>query len=114
MKHNDTRQLRGVEIGHDRPDIRITTLNPDDWEKLRDLKIQSLKEEPIAFENVDAGIAKYEQRTEQEWREALGGKLPDRAGERYMLFAMEDNRPVGMVEIIVPDSEDGELKLAII
>ena len=41
--------------------VRVVELSPDDWQVLRDLKLKSLQQEPIAFEDVNEAI-NYEKR----------------------------------------------------
>ena len=66
-------------------DILITTITPDDWKVLRDIKLNSLEQEPIAFEEAEEGGKKYIERTEKEWRARLD---PER-NDRFLLFAKD-------------------------
>lgn len=63
----------------------ITKLTPDDWQVLRDIKLKSLDEEPIAFEDVEDGKKKYLDRTEDEWRARLNPEIKDKT----WLFAQD-------------------------
>lgn len=90
----------------EKPPVQIIELSPNDWRLFRDLKIRSLEEEPIAFEDPGEGKEKYRQRTETEWRDILSGKMSgDRAGESVQVFAKSDQEIVGMVSAIIPESK---------
>lgn len=95
--------------------IEIVQLSPDDWEQLRDLKIQSLAEEPNAIENPIKGVKKYQNRSEREWRIILsGGMSGERRGETTMFFATDGDKCVGMVSSIIPETDAGKDKVATI
>lgn len=85
-------------------EISITELKPDDWEVLKDLKIESLGQEPLAFEDVEEGLKKYLDRTEEEWRDNLAGI--GHSGKKITLFAKEEkeNKYVGMVSALINGS----------
>jgi ribosomal protein S18 acetylase RimI-like enzyme len=64
--------------------IKIEKLNEDRWQDFRDLRLEALKTEPIAFSS------SYEEEQllpESVWRESI----------KDVLFAVSDNKPVGMV-----------------
>lgn len=87
--------------------ISIVEPSPDDWAALRDLKLKSLEQEPIAFEDVEQGKEKYTARAEEEWREILSGHMSGgRAGEVLNMFAKDesDNKYAGMVSAIIPEN----------
>ena len=68
----------------------ITELGPTDWKVLRDLKLKSLSQEKLAFEDVEEGREKYTRRTEQEWQDNFNDKM--------FLFARDmSGNYVGMV-----------------
>lgn len=95
--------------------VEIVQLRPDDWEMLRDLKLYSLEEEPVAFENPILAIKRYQDRPEQEWRTILsGGMSGGRTGETIMFFAKEDEKLVGMVSSIIPETEPNQPIIATI
>ncbi|OGY91748.1 MAG: hypothetical protein A3B31_01760 [Candidatus Komeilibacteria bacterium RIFCSPLOWO2_01_FULL_53_11] len=99
----------------EQPDIEIVELNPDDWKQLRDLKLASLTEEPVAFEDTQEGKEKYESRSEQEWRDILAGKMSGgREGETAMVFAKDADVLVGMVSAIIQADQNAEAKEALI
>ena len=99
----------------DNSDIEIVQLSPHEWKKLRDLKLKSLNEEPVAFENPAEAIQKYNNRSEQEWKTILsGGMSGDRSGETVMFFAKDGDECVGMVSSIIPEAETGQLRVATI
>lgn len=82
--------------------VQIVHLDPDSWQILRDLKIKSLLEEPIAFENQEPGLERYRSRTEEEWRK----KLDENASNTVSVFAQDGIRFVGMVSgVIRPSGE---------
>jgi ribosomal protein S18 acetylase RimI-like enzyme len=64
--------------------IEIKKLNEDRWQDFRDLRLEALQTEPIAFSS------SYEEEQllpEPVWRERI----------KNVLFAMENEKPVGMV-----------------
>ena len=64
--------------------IEIKKLPPEKWQDYRKLRLEALQADPVAFGS------SYEEeisRPEEFWRHGIGS----------MLFAVEDNRPVGMV-----------------
>lgn len=83
----------------ERPKIQNTVneLSGDDWKVLRDLKIQSLTEEPLAFENQQEGQQKYLERTEEEWRRSLDHK----SSNKIFMFTRESEKYVGMVSAVL-------------
>lgn len=86
--------------------IQIIELSPDDWRLFRDLKLHSLEEEPIAFEDSEEGKEKYLQRSESEWKGILSGKMSGgRAGESLQIFAKSGQEIVGMASAIIPSAE---------
>lgn len=77
--------------------VKIVQLKPDDWEVLRDIKLKSLGQEPIAFEDQKEGMARYSARTEAEWR----GKLDEEASSTVSVFARNGEDYVGTVNGII-------------
>lgn len=77
--------------------VKIVQLKPDDWEVLRDLKLKSLGQEPIAFEDQEEGMARYTTRTEAEWR----NKLDEEASSTISVFAEDNGKYVGMVNGVI-------------
>ncbi|MEK7648647.1 MAG: GNAT family N-acetyltransferase [Patescibacteria group bacterium] len=101
----DTRQFPSPDRRE--PTITITQLAPDDWQVLRGLKLKSLEQEPIAFEDVKQARLKYTDRTETEWRDILSGKMSGgRAGEVFTVFAQDSftESYVGMVSAIISEN----------
>lgn len=89
--------------------IRIGELSPDQWTILRDLKLRSLDQEPIAFADPEEERVKYLQRSEKEWRAILSGKMSGgREGETIMVFAEDNGHYVGMVSAIIPTAKHPE------
>src|SRR3989344_1910989 len=90
----------------EKPPVQIVELSPEEWEKLRDIKLSSLDEEPVAFEDPAEGKAKWTARPEAEWRGILAGKMTQgRAGESVNVFAKAVEDVVGMVSAIIPETE---------
>jgi ribosomal protein S18 acetylase RimI-like enzyme len=88
------------------PQINICQILPDQWTILRDLKLRSLDQEPIAFADPEQERAKYLARTEGEWRAILSGHMSGgKAGETIMFFARDNTRYVGMVSAIIPEGQ---------
>jgi ribosomal protein S18 acetylase RimI-like enzyme len=88
------------------PQINIGQILPDQWTVLRDLKLRSLDQEPIAFADAEQERAKYLSRTEEEWRAILSGKMSGgKAGETVMFFARDNSHYVGMVSAIIPEGQ---------
>jgi len=70
--------------------IEITKLSPDKWKDYRDLRLEALQNEPIAFG------ASYEEEltlTKEIWQRRIGDAF----------FALKDDKPIGMVVIILSD-----------
>lgn len=100
------------ESHKEKPLIQIVELSLDEWQLFRDLKLKSLEEELVAFEDPEEGKEKYLQRSESEWRNILSGKMSGgRAGESTQIFARSDQEIVGMVSAIIP--AEGERKATI-
>lgn len=88
------------------PQICVVQIHPDQWTILRDLKLRSLNQEPIAFAEVEQERTKYFARTEDEWRAILSGKMSGgKAGDTIMLFAHDNGHYVGMVSAIIPEAQ---------
>lgn len=98
-------QLADHDLLH-APQINVVQISPDQWTILRDLKLRSINQEPVAFADPELEQAKYVARTEDEWRAVLAGKMSGgKAGETVMFFARDDNRYVGMVSAIIPEGQ---------
>jgi RimJ/RimL family protein N-acetyltransferase len=63
--------------------ISIEKLNEERWQEYRDLRLEALKNEPIAF---SSSPEDEKQNPEKVWRERI----------KNHLFVMVDNRPVGL------------------
>lgn len=95
--------------------IRIVQLQSDQWTILRDLKLRSLDQESIAFADVEEERTKYLQRSEEEWRAILSGKMSGgREGETVMVFVADGDQYVGMVSAIIPTHQPPEATKATI
>lgn len=101
-------------VRNEKADIKIVELAPDDWQKLKDLKLSSLEQEPIAFEDQEMGKERYLTRPEEEWRKILSGKLIGKEGDYINIFAKSKDWIVGMVAAVVPEEQDTEKKIATI
>jgi ribosomal protein S18 acetylase RimI-like enzyme len=66
--------------------IEIKKLDSDRWQDYRDLRLEALKTEPIAF---SSSYEEEKSLTELEWRSRINN----------FLFAISDNKPVGMVGV---------------
>jgi RimJ/RimL family protein N-acetyltransferase len=63
--------------------ITISKLPEDRWPEYRDLRLEALKNEPLAF---SSSYEEEQSTPEKTWRERIQNNL----------FVMEDNRPVGL------------------
>ncbi len=68
--------------------VKVTELTPDDWMRLRALRLSALKESP---ENLSGNLLEEESFTEQQWREKFG-KLT-------YLVASIDGEDVAMINV---------------
>lgn len=100
------------QLENNQAKFEIVELTPNDWQKLQDLKLRSLDQEPIAFEDQETGKSRYLTRPEEEWRKILSGKLLDKEGEYINIFAKAKNQIVGMVGAVVPEQQDQNDKIA--
>ncbi|OGE87551.1 MAG: hypothetical protein A3J07_04915 [Candidatus Doudnabacteria bacterium RIFCSPLOWO2_02_FULL_49_13] len=95
--------------------VNIVQLSPDQWTILRDMKLRSLEQEPIAFEDPVEARKKYLTRPEAVWREILSGKIHGgRKGASIYVFAQDPSAPekyAGMVSAIIPETRQAR-KLA--
>ncbi len=67
--------------------ITIGRLSEDRWQDYRDLRLEALQSDPLAY----GGSYEEEQlNTEAHWRDRI----------KNTLFAMEDNKPVGIVVVV--------------
>ena len=64
--------------------IEIKKLNEDRWQDFRDLRLEALKSDPIAF---SSSHEEEQLLPEPAWRERI----------KNVLFAVSDNKPVGMI-----------------
>jgi RimJ/RimL family protein N-acetyltransferase len=79
---------------------RVRVLTPDDWETLRSLRLESLRESPSAFYSTYAGTV---HRSEADWRAWPPGGAA--------LAAWLGDEPVGMVGVVRRASEPGLAEL---
>lgn len=96
----------------DKPGISVAEISPDNWQVLRDLKLKSLEQEPIAFEDPEEGRDKYLQRAEAEWREILTGKRSGgKPGQTLTVFAKDEpgGKYIGMVSAVTSARENPEI-----
>ncbi len=93
--------------------ITIVGLQPQDWRQLWELKLRSLKQEPIAFEDPDEACQRFADRSEAEWQAILSGKMSGgRDGKSINVFAKDTDQGklVGMVSSIIPaDQKTGNI-----
>lgn len=89
--------------------ISIVRLDSSQWKILRDIKIESVVQDSIAFADPIPEITKYKQRAQGEWEAALSGSMTgDRSGESIVLFAQDGNDYVGLVTAIIPQQEGNQ------
>lgn len=106
----EVRVEKKVEITPKFPQIRIVRLKMNDWEVLRELKLRSLRQEPIAFEDQDEGMARYLARNEGEWRK----KLDPKDSNKITYVAKCGDKYVGMISAVVLDLPSGGIRKATI
>ena len=82
----DTGSFGGERVERSSGKIEFSRLAPDDWEKVRDLRLRALRDEPKAF---GESPEEADLITEGEWR--------DRLEKGTYLFAMKNGEIVGMV-----------------
>lgn len=87
----------------------ITELGPSDWKVLRDLKIKSLSQEKLAFEDVAEGREKYTRRTEQEWQDNFDKKMflfaKDASGDYVGMVCAITENGIATVQHLYVDSD---------
>ena len=64
--------------------IEVKTLNEDRWREYRDLRLESLKKEPLAY---GSSYEETKDDTEDEWKDRI----------KNVLFALDQDKPVGMI-----------------
>ena len=98
-----------AEVKVERPpkssNVSIVQLQPDSWEILRELKLRSLEQEPIAFEDQSEGMARYSARTEEEWKK----KLDEELSSTISVFAEDNGKYIGMVNAVINHAEEKAL-----
>jgi ribosomal protein S18 acetylase RimI-like enzyme len=73
---------------------RIRPITEDDWELLRDLRVEMLRDTPKAFlERLDTAL----RRTDREWRRRTARDAADRGSRRFVVEA--DGRLVGVMGV---------------
>ena len=75
--------------------ISITSLPEERWKECRDLRLQALQKDPIAF---SSSYEEEKDLSEHEWRQRI----------KNALFAIINDTPVGMVVMIVESLSDNE------
>ena len=83
--------------------VQIIFPGPDDWQVLRDIKINSIKEEDIAFADADPELKKYLDRQEESWKDNLS------RADRLFVFAKKGENWVGMVSAIIDQDQKSAL-----
>ena len=68
--------------------IEVKRLSPDRWGEYRDLRLEALQSDPVAF---GSSYAEEKALTEDEWRKRMGNAL----------FALSEGSPVGMIVCVV-------------
>jgi ribosomal protein S18 acetylase RimI-like enzyme len=78
---------------------RVRSLRPDEWRLWRDLRLQALADSPDAFRDT---IDDAQGRAESEWIRSAAAAMQ---GDRRLLIAEQDGRPVGMAVILVSEAD---------
>jgi GNAT superfamily N-acetyltransferase len=90
-----------------RPGLVIRTTREDDWRAMRELRLEMLRDTPIAFGDTLERARGYD---EVEWRiRARRGE----AREQTLIVAVEDDRWVGTMGCYVPDLTTGPLLVGV-
>lgn len=76
--------------------MKVVLLSPNDWQRLREVRLQALKADPEAF---GGNYEKESQQSESEWRKRFDK-------EDYLIVSL-DERDVGMLYIEVLDGDHG-------
>ncbi len=102
-------EITGADTRDQNP-IEIVELGPDNWEVLRDLKLRTLDQEPIAMEDPEPGRKRMLERTEEEWRAIMSGEVVGKKpyAKRYNNFFAKDlvsGKYVGLVQAVVSEGQ---------
>ncbi|GAA4066773.1 GNAT family N-acetyltransferase [Agromyces indicus] len=90
-----------------RPELVIRTTGEDDWQAVRALRLEMLRDTPIAYADTLERALQYD---EAEWRvRARRGEGPNQT----VVVAIEDERWVGTMGCYVPDAETGPLLVGV-
>lgn len=81
--------------------IEIVTLQPQQWQKYKDLRLRALKEEPQAFSSTYEDSVKY---PDSFWQGRL--KQAYVGNSQWLLFAKQEDNLVGMAGAYVADEKD--------
>ena len=88
--------------------VRVHRLGPDDWRRLRRIRLLALTEAPYAF---GATLAQAETRTERDWRDLLAARTQflGTAGENDLgtVGAVTDNDAVHLISMWVAPQARG-------
>ena len=71
--------------------ITINQLNPDEWQKYKDIRLEALKINPTAFANTYEDVLTH---SDEKWKEQL--EQSQKKDGLIILFAMDGDRVVGM------------------
>ena len=90
-----------------RPELVIRPTREDDWQALRELRLEMLRDTPIAFADTFERAQGY---NELEWRiRARRGEATDQT----LIVAIEGERWVGTMGCYVPDATTGPLLIGV-
>lgn len=96
--------MASFEVLFQKNQISVIRPTSNQWQVLRDLKIRSVIQDPIAFADPIPERTKYEQRTQDEWEAVLTGRMSGgKPGESIVLFAQDGPDYAGMVTAIIPE-----------
>jgi GNAT superfamily N-acetyltransferase len=88
-------------------DIKITSLQPSEWKKYKDLRLRALKEDPQAFSSTYEDNLKLEDKV---WKQLLEKSL--KGESQWYLFAKKDEQLIGMVGAFTEEEKDTAIVIA--
>lgn len=71
--------------------IVIKSLKPDEWQKYREIRLEALKTNPLAFSNTYEDVIKF---PDEKWRKQL--KQSQKKAGTFFLFAFDGDKVIGM------------------
>lgn len=80
--------------------IEIRELKPGEWKIYRDIRLEALKNEPLAFISAYSDVLK---RTEESWRDGL---IRTTNPNSFILFAFKNSKAVGLMGTYQKDDDN--------